>query len=180
MNQHLDKGCEASDPDPSPKGGVKSLPWFQKPSKFTTKRSTTSASRSKIARPNYNVMKEADIRKMLSESQLPKVGSRERIIERHRQWVTLYNANLDASEKAQKTDVQLRRELAEWDRGHDESLRSKSTNKSMTEDAAKLYQETNRDHFQDLIKIARESHAKNKAAHQQKKNGSEGEEPLEQ
>lgn len=113
-------------------------------------------------------MKEADIRKLLTDCQLPKIGTRDRIIERHRQWVTLYNANLDASEQSQKSDVQLRRELAEWDRGHDESIRSKSTTKAMTEDAAKLYQESHRRQFQDLAKTARESHAKNKAAHQQK------------
>lgn len=166
LNQHLDKGCEASESTRSPRNGITSAGkgnWFQKPSKVNAK--INAAPRNKLPRPNYNVMKEAEIRKMLVDLQLSKNGSKDRVIERHRQWVTLYNANLDASPKVQKTDLQLRRELAEWDRAFDESQRKQ---KSMNEEATKAYQEVNQGQFNDLIKTARASHARNKAAHQQK------------
>jgi E3 ubiquitin-protein ligase RAD18 len=166
LNQHLDKGCEASESIQSPRNGITSAGkgnWFQKPIKVNAK--TSNAPRSKLPRPNYGVMKEAEIRKMLADLQLSKNGSKDRIVERHRQWVTLYNANLDASPKVQKTDLQLRRELAEWDRAFDESQRK---TKPMNEEAAKVYQEVNQGQFNDLIKTARETHAKNKAAHHQK------------
>jgi E3 ubiquitin-protein ligase RAD18 len=170
INQHIDKGCPTSDAAASPLDGFNTSgksAWFHKLSKPSSKTNITV--RSKLPRPNYSVMKEADIRKMLSEFQLSKVGSRDRVIERHRQWVTLYNANLDASEHVQKTDMQLRRELAEWDKAFDESQRKVKT---MTSEAARVYEEANESQFSDLIKKARETHAKNKAAHQKK--GQEG------
>lgn len=166
INQHIDKGCPSSDAAASPSNGISSSAksaWFQKLGKPSAKASNTP--RSRLARPNYSVMKETDIRKMLSEFQLSKIGSKDRIIERHRRWVTLYNANLDASEHVQKTDMQLRKELGEWERAFDETQRKVKT---MTSEAAKVYEEANESQFSDLIKKARETHAKNKAAHQKK------------
>lgn len=168
LNQHLDKGCQASESIPSPRNGnglAGKGNWFEKPKQLNSKTNSTTKPRSKLARQNYSVMREPDIRRMLVEFQLSKNGSKDRIIERHRQWVTLYNANLDASPKVQKTDVQLRRDLAEWERAFDESQRKQKT---MTEEGAKVYEEVNKSQFDDLIKTAKESHAKNKAAHQQK------------
>lgn len=51
--------------------------------------------------------------------------------------MNLFNANLDASAEQQKTDRQLRRELTEWDRGQDESMRMKAKGGLVNEKKAK-------------------------------------------
>jgi E3 ubiquitin-protein ligase RAD18 len=185
LHQHLDKGCNPGDPEPSPKdrglptvkgvattGGGSS--WFQRPSNTSSSKndgSTTGGSpapRKKLARPNYSFVKDPEIRKLLEEFKLATSGSKERLVDRHRHWVSLYNANLDANEKLQKNDVQLRKEMAVWERGQEEGLkRSKSKMASMTEEKAIAWQESNEAQFRDLEKKARETHFKNKAAHQQ-------------
>lgn len=52
---------------------------------------------------------------MLSTHQLSVHGSKDRLVERHRQWVNLYNANLDASALHRDTLAQLRRQLQQWE-----------------------------------------------------------------
>ena len=103
------------------------------------------------------------MRKMLDEYRLATTGAKERLVERHRQWVTLFNANLDASEAAQKSELRLRKDLAEWERGQEEGQRK---GRVMTQERARTWEEDNREHFRALEKRARESHLKNKAAHQ--------------
>lgn len=162
LNQHLDKGCEISDSiSQSPSNGLTTSKWFKKPDKATQHKP-----RRRLPRPNYFEMKPPVIKQLLDEAGLSKSGTREIQTERHRQWVTLYNANLDASEKKQKSDAQLRRELAEWERGQEQSQRKA---KKLNEEASRTYMLNNDDHFRDLLKTARESHMKNKEAHQKKK-----------
>lgn len=49
-------------------------------------------------------------------------GSKDRLIERHRQWVNLYNANLDAAPTRRESFAQLRRHLQSWERGLDDAF----------------------------------------------------------
>ncbi|UZJ55291.1 hypothetical protein CBS101457_004611 [Exobasidium rhododendri] len=183
LNQHMDKGCNPGDPEPSPrerglptasaKVNVGGSSWFQRPNPNAKSgipsTNGVGARKKKLARPNYTFVKDADVKRMLDEFKLSTSGSKDKLIDRHRQWVTLYNANLDASEKVQKNDIRLRREMAEWERSQEEGSnrnRAKAA-AAMTEGKAKVWQATNEDQFRDLERRARESHFKNKAAHHQ-------------
>lgn len=50
------------------------------------------------------------------EYSLTTSGSRQVLESRHRRWIDIYNANLDASPAFRRTEGQLRREIKEWDR----------------------------------------------------------------
>lgn len=196
LNQHLDKGtCQPGDPEPSlkerglptvqgsnPSTAAGGSSWFQRsnmPSNhiLSNKQSQSplQQARKRLARPNYSFVKEAEIRKMLEEYRLATAGSKERLIERHRQWVTLYNANLDASERIRKSDVGLRKDLAEWERGQDDGQKkAKAKAKAMTEEKAKAWEQANSNHFKDLERKARESYLKSKEAAAQRQDQDEG------
>ncbi|PKI83939.1 Rad18p [Malassezia vespertilionis] len=104
LNAHLDFGCDPSQPPPAPP-----VP----PDPF--------ANAKRLTRPQYQLKSERDLRKMLAVLDLPVHGSKERLIERHRQWVNLYNANLDASAAHRESASKLRRQLSAWDRAQDEA-----------------------------------------------------------
>lgn len=50
---------------------------------------------------------------------LSTTGQRDRLVERHRQWVNLYNANLDAAPALREPVSSLRRQLQVWERALD-------------------------------------------------------------
>lgn len=52
---------------------------------------------------------------------LPTQGPKDRLIERHRQWVNVYNANLDAAPANRESLERLRRNLIAWDKNQDEA-----------------------------------------------------------
>lgn len=103
--------------------------------------------------------------------------------ERLRQWVNLFNANLDASEKNRKSLWSLQRDLQEWERGQDAAERSKSKGGALPEKKAKTWavslqslgrcvealtsatQSDNSDQFAQLIAQARVSNQQNRQAH---------------
>lgn len=85
---------------------------------FTTTAPTTTshlANGKRRARPQYHLKSDRDLRTLLSEAELPTTGDRETVINRHRQWINLWNANLDST-KARKSAAQLRKELAQWEK----------------------------------------------------------------
>lgn len=126
-----------------------------------------ATTRKRLTRPNYALTKDKDLRSKLEEHRLSTSGTREKLIERHRQWVNLFNANLDASAKVQKPDSALRKELAEWERAQDEAAAQKSRHAavSSSDKRAKAYAAANRDQFRMLSEQAKMSHLKNKEAH---------------
>lgn len=108
LNTHLDMGCDPSSSSPSPA-----------PDPF--------AHAKRLTRPQYQLKSEKDLRKMLGvrlfltqSLGLPTQGPKDRLIERHRQWVNVYNANLDASPANRESLERLRRNLLAWDRNQDE------------------------------------------------------------
>lgn len=50
---------------------------------------------------------------------LPVHGTKDRLIERHRQWVNLYNANLDATPEHRESISTLKKMLRQWEQSQD-------------------------------------------------------------
>lgn len=185
LNIHLDKGtCKPGDPEPSLQERGLPAPqpsrssgngWFnnksQGPSgKLTPENTTASQSftpRKKLVRPNYDMLKGADLKRMLDEWRLGTTGERKRMVERHRKWINLYNANLDASERMRKSDAVLRKELQMWEHAQDEALQSGAAS-GVTEKKAKTWALDHRDDFDRLARQARESHLRDRGKHQVK------------
>ncbi|TPX64060.1 hypothetical protein SpCBS45565_g06147 [Spizellomyces sp. 'palustris'] len=62
----------------------------------------------------YSLYNESKLRKLLRDDGLPSGGDRSTLIKRHAEWVKRYNANLDHPQP--KSDFQVSRELAEWEK----------------------------------------------------------------
>ncbi|KAJ1340186.1 DNA repair protein rad18 [Batrachochytrium salamandrivorans] len=84
----------------------------------------------------YSLLNDAKIKKMLKNDGLNTSGSRKRLVDRHTEWTTRYNANLDS--RTPVSDDALRNSLVEWDRvknqddlqRHDTSFRGSSTHQT--------------------------------------------------
>lgn len=169
LDKHLDKGCSPGDPEPSAaERGIPSKPqsnssagWFSRPSGSQA----SSRPAKKLLRPQYGMMKEKELTKLLQDASLPFSGPKERLVERHRQWVNLFNANLDASENLRKSTQSLKRDLAEWDRGMDAADKLRAKGGAITAGKAKGWAKKNEPQFRELTLAARVSNEKNKAAH---------------
>lgn len=70
----------------------------------------------RIIRPHYHGQREKDLRKLLKDAGLSSIGSRDRLVERHTQWVNLWNANVDASPTLRISTSLLRARLRDWER----------------------------------------------------------------
>lgn len=92
---------------------------------------------------------------LLTHSQaleLPASGTKDRLIDRHRHWVNLYNANLDAAPALRASISSLRKQLRQWERAQDESLCSKTIT---TEKQAQSWLKANQDTYASLAAQAR-------------------------
>lgn len=131
LNRHLDSArCYAGFPEPSAEErGLASKPakstssWFTKGPSSSSSTTTTAitdgavnmSNEKRLVRPQYNLKSERDLRKLLDDAGLPTSGDREKMVERHRQWINIWNANLDST-KARRSAAQLRKDLAAWER----------------------------------------------------------------
>ncbi len=70
----------------------------------------------RLVRPAYYGKKDKDLRALLAEQGLPTTGATQKMVDRHSQWINLFNGNLDASAQHRKTTAALKRELAEWEK----------------------------------------------------------------
>lgn len=132
LNRHLDTdkcfpGCPPPAPEQqgfatlvtassAPSGNAKpkaGSSWFTTSAPSTTPAALANGKRR--GRPQYNLKTERELRALLSDAELPTSGDRDAMINRHRQWINIWNANLDST-KARKSAVQLRKELAQWEK----------------------------------------------------------------
>jgi E3 ubiquitin-protein ligase RAD18 len=110
INSHIDKGCIDAPPVTKPLG--RSSKHFSA--------SSSSAPDNHIKRPdrlpqlNYQFVKDQALKKKLVDMGLSAAGPRQLLERRFTEWVTLWNANCDATHPKSKTE--LRRELDVWDR----------------------------------------------------------------
>ncbi|KAI9223950.1 hypothetical protein BC828DRAFT_374597 [Blastocladiella britannica] len=74
------------------------------------------ASGVRLPRVHYHVLKDAQVRDLLATYQLPTTGPRAKLLDRHRAWVQLWNANMDAHEDRRQSAAALRRQLVAEER----------------------------------------------------------------
>ncbi|KAL9940122.1 hypothetical protein V8E36_000827 [Tilletia maclaganii] len=165
LNAHLDKGCDGTKvPDDSPSASKSS--WFVRPngenSLFRNGGKVPFEDAKKLVRPQYVGRTDAGMKKLLEADRLPTGGNKERMVARHRQWVNIFNANLDAAPAKRQTEAQLRRALSEWERGKDEEERNRARGGMVSEDKSKTWAKDHKSEFADLISKARETHTRNK------------------
>ena len=83
------------------------------------------------------------------------------MVERHRHWVNLYNANLDAAPALRASLSSLRKQLMQWERSQGEM-----TAKNVpTEKQAKAWLKANQHAYTDLIAQARSTLPSNISEH---------------
>lgn len=63
---------------------------------------------------NYSLLSDTNLRKKLKDQGISNTGNRPALERRHREWLTIWNANCDASNPRSK--VELLRELDTWER----------------------------------------------------------------
>lgn len=63
---------------------------------------------------NYSMLKDQALRKKLAELHISTYGSRQMLEQRHKEWVTIWNANCDSAHP--KTRTELLRDLDTWER----------------------------------------------------------------
>ncbi|PPQ67673.1 hypothetical protein CVT25_012701 [Psilocybe cyanescens] len=101
-----------------------------------------------LALTTYTTLKDKQLKDMLIEQELPTTGTRSHWEQRHRQWITFYNANLDKSKPNRKTKADLRKDLKQWE---EENPKKKKT--VITD--VKTYQKEQKSEFARLIEAAR-------------------------
>ncbi|KAH7035793.1 uncharacterized protein B0I36DRAFT_239059 [Microdochium trichocladiopsis] len=113
---------------------------------------------------NYSMLKEAALRKKLQELGIDARGSKAVLEKRHKEWMTLWNANCDSLQPKRKAE--LLRELEKWERtqGADAPTSSRAANQG-AQIRAKDFDGTawavkHDASFQDLIAQARRSRQK--------------------
>lgn len=68
----------------------------------------------RLAGLSYGLLKDNQLRKKLTELGLPPGGSRQLLESRHREWVTIWNANCDSAKP--KTKTELLQDMQSWER----------------------------------------------------------------
>jgi E3 ubiquitin-protein ligase RAD18 len=109
--KHLDACPGSSNPEPS-KGG----PSKETATIVTLNRTIRAPPKAADRLPalNYSMLKEPALRKKLTELGISATGSRQLLEKRHKEWITLWNANCDSSRP--KKRAELMRDLDIWER----------------------------------------------------------------
>lgn len=106
INAHIDRNC--SDPvTPKPRKTT-----FQPPPPTFSSKPIKPFER--LAQVNYSMMKDVPLRKKLTDAGLSAAGSRQLLQQRYSEWITLWNANCDATKP--KSKGELKREMDVWER----------------------------------------------------------------
>jgi E3 ubiquitin-protein ligase RAD18 len=110
-----------------------------------------------LTHPNYNFLKDKDLKKKLQESGIPAFGSRQLLMRRYTQWVDIFNANLDSPHP--RSNRELLRELDIWERtqgGHAPNHGQPVPTGVMKKDFdGTEWGGRHRNHFDDLVAKAR-------------------------
>lgn len=106
---------------------------------------------------SYGLLKDAQLKKKLSELGLPSHGSRSVLEARHREWVVIYNSNCDSSRP--KGRHELLQSLNAWERTQttrsNPSFGLPSNDIRSKEFDREAYSEKQKSHFDELIANAR-------------------------
>ncbi|KAF4578471.1 E3 ubiquitin-protein ligase rad18 [Pleurotus pulmonarius] len=160
INTHMDSGCSKHVISKRSSQTTQATQWqgiFTGDNNLKGKQKSNDSEDSSAPLPKlaYGTMKEKGIRELLLKYSLSTHGDKAALVARHRQWVMMYNANLDKSEKNRKSLKELRKELKAWEDG------SKSK-KVVVEDTV-AHERKYRSEFTDLVEKAKASSSAHKA-----------------
>ncbi|KAK0665268.1 putative postreplication repair E3 ubiquitin-protein ligase rad-18 [Cercophora samala] len=113
VDRHLDTSCPG-EPQPQPKRTPKasrSITTLRSPSK---KPAAPAKAPQRLATLQYSMVKDQALRKIMRDLGLSTAGSRTMLEARHREWLTLWNANCDSAHP--KTRGALFQDLQAWER----------------------------------------------------------------
>lgn len=107
---------------------------------------------------NYSIMKQAELKKTLLDAGLAVTGSRQDMEYRHREWVTLWNANADL--KVPESKEKLLKKIQAWEAANKAQEKAKAAgNSTEMNDIKKIdgaqWKVEHRQEFADLIAIAK-------------------------
>ncbi|KAF1821464.1 DNA repair protein rad18 [Dissoconium aciculare CBS 342.82] len=172
VEPHLDK-CE----DEKKKKELKAPP---AQTRHTTQSSFRSGSNSSQPQPrpqdrinelHYSSMKDTLFSKKLKDLGIPAWGNKQLMINRHREWVNIWNANCDSA--TPRTQRELLRDLDVWERtqgGRAPMPNGLSTNVMRKDFDGAAYSRTHQDEFSKLIADARRKKQSIAAAKEEKEN----------
>ncbi|KAJ1573601.1 hypothetical protein NDA11_007534 [Ustilago hordei] len=176
LNRHLDSAnCYPGFPQPSPQErGLASTTttttttttkstcsWFTQPRCSSISASSDAANEKRLVRPQYNLKSERELRKLLQDAALPTNGDKEKMVQRHRQWVNIWNANLDST-NARRSALQLRQELAAWERT---KASAKDHSALLDRHKSSWLQKSNKSQFDQLIQKAKIATTSSSSSH---------------
>ncbi|KAJ4361607.1 E3 ubiquitin-protein ligase rad18 [Neurospora sp. IMI 360204] len=119
VDRHLDTSCPGS-PQPAskrrPTPAQTPQPTYSSFNTRLTSQTTTQNQKPPERLPAlaYSMLRDTALRKKLSELGLSTHGSRQLLEKRHKEWITLWNANCDSSRPKKRSE--LLRDLDEWER----------------------------------------------------------------
>ncbi|UTT92604.1 hypothetical protein NDA17_006726 [Ustilago hordei] len=173
LNRHLDSAnCYPGFPQPSPQErGLASTTttttttkstcsWFTQPRCSSISASSDAANEKRLVRPQYNLKSERELRKLLQDAALPTNGDKEKMVQRHRQWVNIWNANLDST-NARRSALQLRQELAAWER----TKASAKDHSALLDRHKSSWLKSNKSQFDQLIQKAKIATTSSSSSH---------------
>jgi E3 ubiquitin-protein ligase RAD18 len=102
---------------------------------------------------NYRLMKEGDMRKKLHALGIPNGGTKAAMIQRHLEWLNIWNANVDSTNP--KSKAQLLKELEMWERTQGAGVVAPKPKVMEKDFNGQQWISDNRDHFNDLVANAR-------------------------
>ena len=115
VDKHLDTSCPGF---PQPQAPSSRTPNNTSQSGFFNTTTLTSSTApkplEKLTPLNYSILRDQALRKKMSELGISTSGSRQLMENRHKEWVTIWNANCDSSRP--KSRAELLNDLNNWER----------------------------------------------------------------
>ncbi|KAJ3360137.1 E3 ubiquitin-protein ligase rad18 [Allomyces javanicus] len=109
---------------------------------------------SRLPRVHYHTLKDTKVRALLQDAGLATRGPRDKLIARHKAWVLLYNANVDADPARRRSLADLRRQLNSEERARD--MHAQETT-GMAGMSLQMHVQKYADQFEELVEAARKS-----------------------
>lgn len=114
VDRHIDTSCPGT-PQPPPKASNnRNTRAFTSTRPPDQKTSTAAKPPERLTALNYSLLKDQQLRKKLTELGISTAGSRLLMETRHKEWVTIWNANCDSARPKKRTE--LLRDLDVWER----------------------------------------------------------------
>ncbi|VDC03901.1 unnamed protein product [Peniophora sp. CBMAI 1063] len=158
MDAHIGNGCKTSGLKPATKqqnAWSKIFDGAGAGGKGKTKKSRTDNDDDYLPKASYNMLKDKQVRDLLSEHELPTAGDRATLVARHQRWVSIYNANVDKNPQYRRRISELRAELKKWEKEREAGLKKGSSKDAAMQVNVKEYRRANKAEFDQLVAQAR-------------------------